>query len=177
MDEDDPGISPALGNPPGEDETVTPQSMTKRYKDNNELPYRWRYIFSFNTSQGHYKFGNYITIKTKPMALEGRRKKEAPIYTHSRELTQGYKNSSSQWLIFFSSHSNFSIGGFVACTTPVTHTSSFHTISSRSGWHRTTSIWTSILTNDLEHHQFLSPLLSSPHPSLPPKFQTHCRSH
>ena len=40
MDEDDPGISPALGKPPGEDEAVTPQSLTKSYKDNNELPYR-----------------------------------------------------------------------------------------------------------------------------------------
>ena len=39
MDEDDPGISPALGNLPGEDKAVTPQSMTKRYQDNNELPY------------------------------------------------------------------------------------------------------------------------------------------
>ena len=40
MDEDDPGISLALGNPPGEDKAVTPQSMKKCYKDNNELPYR-----------------------------------------------------------------------------------------------------------------------------------------
>ena len=77
MDEDDPRISPALGNPPGEDEVITPQSMMKRYKDNNELPYHWRYIFSFNTSQGHYRFGNDITIKIEPMAG---RKKEAPIY-------------------------------------------------------------------------------------------------
>ena len=40
MDKDDPGISPALGKPPGKDKAVTPQSMMKRYKDNNELPYR-----------------------------------------------------------------------------------------------------------------------------------------
>ena len=125
MDEDDPGISPSLGNPPSEDEVVTPQSMTKRYKDNNELPYHWRYIFSFNTSQGCYRFGNDITIKIEPTA---RRKKEAPIYTHSRELTKRYKNSSLQWLIFFSSHSNFSIKGSMASTTSLTHTSSFHTL-------------------------------------------------
>ena len=88
MDEDDPRISPALGKPPSEDEAVTLQSMTKHYKDNNELPYRWRYIFSFNTLQGCYKLGNDITIKTEPT---GRRKKEAPIYTHSRDLTKRYK--------------------------------------------------------------------------------------
>ena len=88
MDEDDPGISPALVKPPGEDEAVTPQSLTKSYKDNNELPYRWRYIFSFNTLQGRYKFRNDITIKIEPTA---RRKKEAPIYTHSQDLTKRYK--------------------------------------------------------------------------------------
>ena len=30
----------------------------------------------------------------------------------------------------------------------------FTIISSRSGWHRTTPFWTSILTDDLKHHQF-----------------------
>ena len=40
MDEDDPGISPALGKLPGEDEAIIPKSMMKCYKDNNELPYR-----------------------------------------------------------------------------------------------------------------------------------------
>ena len=30
----------------------------------------------------------------------------------------------------------------------------FTIISSGSGWHRTTPFWTSILTNDLKHHQF-----------------------
>ena len=63
MDKDDPRISWALDKPPGEDEAVTPQSMTKRYKDNNELPYHWRCIFPFNTQQGRYKFGNDTTIK------------------------------------------------------------------------------------------------------------------
>ena len=66
--------------------------MTKRYKDNNELPYRWRYISPFNTLQGRYRFGNDTTIKAKPMA---RRKKKAPIYTHSRDLTKRHTNSSS----------------------------------------------------------------------------------
>ena len=39
MDEDDPGVSPALDKPPGEDEAITHPSMMKRYKVNNELPY------------------------------------------------------------------------------------------------------------------------------------------
>ena len=51
--------------------------MTKCYKDDNELPYRWRYISPFNTLQGCHRFRNDTTIKAKPMA---RRKKKAPIY-------------------------------------------------------------------------------------------------
>ena len=40
MDEDDPEISPSLGKLPGKDEAIIPKSMMKRYKDNNEIPYR-----------------------------------------------------------------------------------------------------------------------------------------
>ena len=39
-DEDDPEISLIVGKLPDEDEAIIPQSMTKHYKDNNELPYR-----------------------------------------------------------------------------------------------------------------------------------------
>ena len=40
----------------------------------------------------------------------------------------------------------------MADTTPVTHTSSFHTISLGSVWHRMTLIRTSILADNLKHH-------------------------
>ena len=88
MDEDEPEISLALGKLSGEDEAIVSQSMTKHYKDNNELPYRWRYISPFNTLQERYKFENDITIKAEPIA---RRKKKALIYIRSRDLTKRYK--------------------------------------------------------------------------------------
>ena len=39
-DKNDPGINLALDKPPGEDKPITPSSMTRRYKVNNEPSYR-----------------------------------------------------------------------------------------------------------------------------------------
>ena len=39
INENDPGISPALDKPPGEDKPISPSLMTRRYKVNNEPPY------------------------------------------------------------------------------------------------------------------------------------------
>ena len=79
MDEDNPEISPALGKLPRPRLDHHPSITMKRYKDNNELPYRWKYIDSFNTPHERYRFGNDITIKAKPTT---RRKKRTPIYIH-----------------------------------------------------------------------------------------------
>ena len=121
MNENDRGISLSLDKPPSEDKPISPSSMTRRYKVNNEPSYRWGCIFPFKTQQGYYK--NNTTIKKTPTA---RRRENTPIYMSTRNSTKDrekkYHSSvfATYCYYFYFNPSDFGIGGFVAGAISVT---------------------------------------------------------
>ena len=127
--------------------------MTKRYESTNEPPYCWEDISPLTPLKDVTYLGIMSPLK-RIQRLEERRK-HLYIYPFIRP-EKGTQTLNSQWLIFcycysYSSHSNFSIRGYVAGTTPVTHFSSFHTLFLQGrvdiGWlHSGQAIWLTILS-------------------------------